>query len=79
MSKFIKFTNLLLNPKYIQSIYVKPNLYHIHVMSNKFEGSYFSIFGSGNGTISSHHYEITICGTKHSIDYKILSDWIDKQ
>ena len=48
-------------------------------MSNKFEGSYFSIFGSGNGTISSHYYEITICGTKQSIDYKILSDWIDKQ
>lgn len=79
MSKFIKFTNLLLNPKYIQSIFVKPNEYRVRVMSNNFEGSYFSIFGSGNGTISSHHYEITICKTKQSIDYKILSDWIDKQ
>jgi hypothetical protein len=79
MSKFIKLTNLLLNPKYIQSIRVKPNAYHIHVMSNKFEGLHFSLVGTGGGTISSHNSEIIVCETKNSIDYKILSDWIDKQ
>ena len=44
-------------------------------MSNKFEGS----TGIGFGTISSHNSEFTVCKTKNSIDYKILSDWIDKQ
>jgi hypothetical protein len=75
MSNFIKFTNLVLNAKYIQSIIIKPNFYHIYVMSNKFEGS----TGIGFGNISSHNSEITVCKTKNSIDYKILSDWIDKQ
>jgi hypothetical protein len=79
MSNFIKFTNLVLNAKYIQSIIIKPNFYHIYVMSNKFEGSNGSIAGFGFGTISSHKFEITVCETKNSIDYKILSDWIDKQ
>lgn len=75
MSKFIKFTNLLLNSKYIQTIIVKPNTYLIHVMSNKFEG----LNCIGFGTISSYNSEITVCKTKNSVDYKILSDWIDKQ
>ena len=75
MSNFIKFTNLVLNAKYIQSIIIKPNFYHIYVMSNKFEGSNCI----GFGTISSHNSEFTVCKTKNSIDYKILSDWIDKQ
>jgi hypothetical protein len=75
MSNFIKFTNLVLNAKYIQSIIIKPNFYHIYIMSNKFEGSNCI----GFGTISSHKFEIAVCETKNSIDYKILSDWIDKQ
>jgi hypothetical protein len=48
-------------------------------MSNKFEGLHFSLVGTGGGTISSHNSEIIVCETKNSIDYKILSDWIDKQ
>ena len=79
MSKFIKLTNLIINKNYIQSIFIKPNKYYIQVVSNKFDGSKWSVAGFGIGNISSHNYEIEVCETKHAIDYKILSDWIDKQ
>lgn len=79
MSNFIKLTNFLVNTKYIQSIIVKPNTYHINVMSNKFEGTHYSIVGTGGGNIFSHNCKISLCKTKNAIDCKILSDWIDKQ
>ena len=77
MSKFIKLKNLIININYIQTILIKPNKYYIHVLSNKFDGSNWSITGFGMGTISSYHSEIEICETKHSSDYKKISDWID--
>jgi hypothetical protein len=79
MSKFLKFTNLIINKNYIQSIVIKPNKYYIQLVSNKFDGSKCSVVGFGIGNISSYNYEIEVCETKHSINYKILSDWIDNQ
>jgi hypothetical protein len=79
MSKFLKLTNLIININYIHSIFIKPNKYYIHVVSNKFDGSNWSVAGFGIGTISSQNYEIEVCETKHSSDYKIVSDWIDKR
>jgi hypothetical protein len=73
MSKFIKFTSLIININYIQSIVIKPNKYYIYVVSNKFEGS--NMFGTSN--VSSYNSRIEVCETKNSIDYKILYDWID--
>ena len=77
MSQFIKLSNYIINIKYINSIVIKPNKYHIHVISNKFDGSNWTIAGFGFGTISSHNYEIEICKSKNSFDYKIVSDWIN--
>jgi hypothetical protein len=77
MSKFIKLTNLIININYIQSIIIKPNKYYILVASNKFNGSKWSCAGFGIGTISSYNSEIEVCETQHSIDYKIVSDWIN--
>ena len=77
MSKFIKLTNLVININYIHSIVIKPNKYYINIMSNKIDGSNFSVAGSGFGNISSHNYEIEVCETKHSSNYKIVSDFID--
>jgi hypothetical protein len=76
MSKFIKFTNFILNTNYIHSIVIKPNKYHINVASNKFDGSKWSVVGFGMGTISSYNSEIEVCETEHPSDYKIVSDWI---
>jgi len=78
MSKFIKLTNLIINTNYIQTIVVKPNKYCINIVSNKFDGSNWSVPVFGFGTISSYNYEIEVCETKHSSDYKIVSHWIDK-
>jgi len=79
MSKFIKLTNLIININYIHSIVIKPNTYYIKVMCNTFDRSNWSIGGFGSGTISSYNSEIEVCETKHSSNYKIVSDWIDKQ
>lgn len=79
MSKFIKFSNLILNTKYIQSIAVKPDKYHIYMVSSMFDGKSISVAGFGIGSISSQNAEIEVCKIKHSIDYKIVSDWIDSQ
>jgi hypothetical protein len=79
MSKFIKLTNLIININYIRSIVIKPNKYYINVASNNFDGSNWNISGFGMGTISSYNYEIELCETKHSSDYKIVSDWINNQ
>lgn len=79
MSRFIKITNLILNVKYIQSISVKPDKYHIHMVSSMFDGKSISVAGFGIGSISSHNAEIEVCKIKNSIDYKIISDWIDSQ
>lgn len=77
MSKFIKLTNCIVNVNYIQSIVIKPNKYHINLASNQFDGSSWNVAGFGMGTISSYHYEIEVCETKHSSDYKTVSHWIN--
>jgi hypothetical protein len=61
MSRFIKITNLILNVKYIQSICVKPDKYHIHMVSSMFDGKSISVAGFGIGSISSHNAEIEVC------------------
>ena len=78
MSKFIKFTNFLLNTNDIHQIVIKPNKYYFHIVSKKMEGFNWGIGGFGLGSISSYSYEIEVCETKHSTDYKIVTDWISK-
>jgi hypothetical protein len=78
MTKFIKLTNLIINTKYIQSIVIKPNKYYINVLSNKFDGSNWNSPIYGMCTISSYNSEIEVYETENSRDYKIISDWIDK-
>lgn len=73
MLSFIKFTSLILNVNYIQSIVIKPNKYYINLVANNYQGS--KLFGTGN--VSSYNSKIEVCETKNSVDYKILSDWIN--
>ena len=78
MPRFIKLTNLLLNTNDIHRILISPNKYHIYIMCKKFEGSNFNIGPFGLGNISSYTTEIEVCETNHSVDYKIVSDWIKR-
>jgi hypothetical protein len=78
MSKFIKLTNLVLNTNNIYSIVIKPDKYSIHIVGNHISGFNWNFLGIGAGSISSFTSEIEVCKNKHSLDYKIVSDWIDK-
>ena len=78
MSKFLKLTNLLFNTNDIHKIVIRPNKYIIHIVSKKIDGFNWGIGGFGLGNISSDTSEIEVCETKHSTDYKIVTDWIDK-
>jgi hypothetical protein len=78
MSKFIKLTNLIFNTNDIHKIVVQPNKYYIHIVGKKLDGFNWGIGSFGLGNISSYTSEIEVCETKHPIDYKIVTDWIDK-
>ena len=78
MSKFLKLTNFVLNPNDIHKIAIQPNKYYIHVAGKETYGSAMSFFGFGRGIFLSHTGEIEVCKTKHSVDYKKVTDWIDK-
>ena len=78
MSKFIKFTNAILNTNDIHKIVIQPNKYIIHIVSKKIDGFNWGIGGFGLGVISSHCSEIEICKNEHPTNYKLLSDWIDQ-
>jgi len=63
----------------MNKIYITPNKYVIYLMSNKFDGTSYTIGMFGFGHISScKDCEIEVCETKHPTDYRIVSDWIDK-
>jgi hypothetical protein len=80
MSKFLKLTNFLLNTNDIYKIVIQPNKYHIYIAGKKMEGLYWMVGGViGFGSISSHTSEIEVCEKENSTDYKIVSDWIEKQ
>lgn len=78
MSRFIKLTNFLLNINDIHKIVIKPNKYDIHIITRGTNGSTWNITGFGLGTFYPNTNIIDICKTENPTDYKILSDWIDK-
>ena len=78
MSKFLKLTNCLYNANDIHKIIIHPNKYCIHIVSKKMDGFNWGIGGFGLGNISSYTSEIEVCETNHATDYKIVTDWIDK-
>jgi hypothetical protein len=78
MLKFIRLTNFLINTNDIHSIVIKPNKYVIQIVSKKINGFNVGIFGFSMGNISSSTSEIEVCEKKNSNDYKIVTDFINK-
>ena len=78
MSRFIKLTNFLINTNNIHSILIQPNKYVIQIVSKNINGFNLGIFGFSMGNISSVTSEIEVCEKKHSTDYKIMTDFINK-
>jgi hypothetical protein len=78
MTKFLKLTNFVLNTNDIHKIVIQSNKYIFHIVSKKMDGFSWGIGWFSLGNISSYSYDFEVCETKHSTDYKIVTDWIDK-
>ncbi len=78
MSRFIRLTNFIVNTNDIQKIMINPNQYIIHIAGKQINGITFNFAGFGLGNIHSYTGEIEVCKTKHSTDYKIVTNWINK-
>ena len=74
MSKFIKFSTLLINTSKIRTIEMTNNKYIITLSINKLDG--FMLFTNGYFTSINDKYEI--CKKTYPEDYKILTEWINK-
>ena len=74
MSKFIKLSSLILNIAHINKIEIKKDLYRISLLTNSSSGFYIIC----TGFMHPLTFEYDICAQKHPIDYKIMSDYINK-
>jgi hypothetical protein len=81
MTRFIKLTNMLINPNNIHGILIKPNKYIIRIISKSLQGNSWSCGAFGLGTLSTlqDNYDMEVCENKNPIDYKIVSEWINNQ
>lgn len=74
MCRFLILTNIIINKNVIHHIVTHKDKFIIHLMTNKTHG--LLVFGVGGH--ESYNTEVEICKTKHSSDYKIVTDWIKK-
>ena len=75
MTRFLKLTQLVINTSKIGTIEKKQNKYYVHMLEGT-SLSGFLFFGSG--IFESKYCTIEICKQQHSIDYKIMEDWINQ-
>jgi hypothetical protein len=71
---FIKLTTMAINSAKINWITIKETGYCIQMTSDKIDG--FFLFTSG--FINSKPDQIEICKVNHPVDYKTVSDWLNK-
>ena len=77
MSKFLRLTYHLINTRYITMISVYRGEYHIHIgksVENRIQG--ITMFGTG--FFSRDASTIAIKEKEHPENYKIVTDWIQK-
>jgi len=71
---FIRFTNRVMNPAWIQSIEIMPSAYKI-IMSNPHTDG-FILFSSGS--IHTTNMPIWITKEKEPADYEKMTKWMEK-
>jgi len=69
MVNFIKLSNMIINTKFIRAIVCDSKKYYININYN-ISGNLF--------WFSDDKFEIEICAIEKPSDYKIITDWIDK-
>jgi hypothetical protein len=67
------------NTNDIHKIVINPNKYYIHITGKTFSGNSWNLGWIGLGVISTDNQVIEVCEINHSIDYKIVSEWISHQ
>jgi hypothetical protein len=78
MARFLKLTTMLLNTNDIHKIMINPTKYVIHIESKQIEGILHYSIWNGVGRQLSNVEELEVCETKNPLDYKMVSEWIDK-
>ena len=73
MSRFIRLTYRIINTRYIKQISLDNEMYKIHYSDGIWGFNFFSF-----GLIDEYHREISICKTKHPLDYSIMEKWMEK-
>lgn len=74
MSRFIRFSNTLINTRYIRKISLDNDMYKLYYHDGIFGMNIITI-----GIIDTCCKEITICKTKDPYDFEIMTAWIEKQ
>ena len=77
MSKFLRLSHNLINTRHITMINMYQGTYHINIgksVENSIQG--FIIYGTG--FFSRDNTNIIIKEKEHPEDYKIVTDWINK-
>ena len=73
--KFIKLSHMIINTAHINKIVLGETKYYISLMNKNSFGMAFM----GVGFMESRDEDIIVCSIKHPINYKIVTDWIDKE
>jgi len=75
MNHFIKLTSRVINKSHIVQIVKSPDTYHIHMINcNRVDGFFVGIFGWIDTDVNS----IEVSKEKHSVDYHILTEEMNK-
>lgn len=71
--RFIKLNKHIINPKFIEHIEIKENLYIVSLSNKSINGT--SIFSLG--WINSSVQQFGICSKNNPEDYKTITKWLD--
>lgn len=72
MSRFLKFSNRLVNTAFIKRVDIEPDKYTLFLASNHHTG----IAMLGSGVIKSHEDIVWASKLDHPDSYKVIDDWI---
>ena len=74
-SRFLRFTNFIINVNQIRKIDMPPGEYKIYLIPCEYTG--FHIMGTGYFTSAAETYTVT--KKDHILDYKLVTDWLENE
>lgn len=71
--RFIRLNKYIINPRFIEHIEIKENLYIVSLSNSSIDGTSICSLG----WINSSFKQFTICSKNNPDDYKIITKWLD--